>query len=229
MLKNLMSALQTGKRWAIVLVGVALFYNPLAWAQNQVSNPNLDTQLAPWAQFLSSAPDPVGAGSLTWVSTPDVNNNPSSGSAADTIDTSAPETNAAAGMSQCVNFAATTVSVVNYGMSFQVPSATTADGSINATVEVRLFSAANCSNFIAGGSQGRTINPGLPADSIWYSASDPAFAVMPPALAQSAQIRAYLRETDADATALNYTVYFDKVFLALNGTTPVRLKDFRVD
>lgn len=202
-------------------------------AQNIAPNQNFDTQLAPWAQFVSSAPDPNGSPVTgpTWLSNVDINNNPNSGSGFVDIDTSQPAANAASGIAQCVNFASTAVSLVNYGINVRVPAATTTDGSINATVEMRLFSGAGCAGFITGGSQGRTLITGTASNTAWYFLGDSSF-VPPgaPVMAQSAQIRAYLREVNGGTpSAAAYQVDFDAAHLVLNSTTPVRLQSFDVE
>ena len=202
-------------------------------AQNIAPNENFDTQLPPWAQFVSSAPDPVGAPVTgpTWLSNVDINNNPLSGSGFVDLNTSQPQANAASGIAQCVDFASTSVSLINYGINVRVPAATTTDSSINATVEMRLFSGAGCSGFITGGSQGRTLIAGTASDTTWYLLGDSNF-VPPgaPVAAQSAQIRAYLREVNGgDPSVAAYRVDFDAAHLVLNSTTPVRLQSFDVE
>jgi hypothetical protein len=198
-------------------------------AQNLVPNPNFDTVLAPWAQFLSSAPDPVGVGAApVRVAAPDFNASAGSGSALVDINTTTPATNAASGIAQCFNFTATPVNFVNYGGSFLVPATTITDSSINATVEVRLFAGANCTTFITGGSQGRTFLPGL-ATATWFTATDNNF-VLPgtlPVTVASAEVRGYLRQTLSPQA--DYKANFDKFFLVLNSTTPVRLLNFGVE
>ncbi len=211
-----------GLSFALAAIGAA-------HAQNIVPNPHLDTQLPPWTAYLSAAPDPAGAGSVAWVASPDSDNSPASGSASVVIDTSTPATNAASGMHQCIAFSTTTVSFVNYGMSVQIPAATSADGSVNATIEVRLFSDASCTNFIAGGTQGRTIVAGVPSDTTWYTVGDTNLVVSPAQAAQSAEVRAYLRETSTAPSAQSYSAFFDKFHLVLNSTTPVRLQEFGVE
>lgn len=212
---------------------------PLLWiavtatAQNIAPNQNFDTQLAPWAQFVSSAPDPNGAPVTgpTWLNNVDINNNPASGSGFVDIDTSQPQANAASGIAQCVDFGSTSVSLVNYGINVRVPAATTTDSSINATVEMRLFSGAGCTGFIGGGSQGRTLIAGTASDTVWYFLGDSSF-VPPgaPVAAQSAQFRAYLREVNGGVpTVAAYQVDFDAAHLVLNSTTPVRLQSFDVE
>ena len=162
--------------------------------------------LAPWAQFLSSAPDPVGVGAgPVRVASPDFNASAGSGSALVDINTTTPATNAASGISQCFNFAATPVNFVNYGGSFLIPATTTTDSSINATIEVRIYAGANCTTFISGGNQGRTFLPGL-ATATWFSVTDNSF-VLPgaPVSASSAEVRGYLRQTgDAASTQTDY-------------------------
>jgi hypothetical protein len=201
-------------------------------AQNIVPNPGFDTTLIPWTQFLSSAPDPNGAGAAPiWIPV-DINNSPSSGAGQVNIDATTPAGDAASGIVQCVNFAAaTSINFVNYGMSFRVPAATTGDGAINATVEVRLFSSAGCSGFITGGSQGRDLLAGLPSDTNWYTVGDTSLAPPgAPVMAASAEFRAYLREVNGvGPTTASYTVDYDAAHLILNSTTPVRLQQFDVE
>ena len=196
-----------------------------------IANQNFDTQLAPWALFQSSPPDPNGAGSSAFLGTVDINNSPTSGSGRVTIDASQPAANAASGISQCVDFASTSVSLINYGIFVRVPAATTTDASINATVEMRLFSGAGCSGFIGGGTQGRTLIAGTGSDTTWYPIGDTSF-VPPgaPVTAQSAQIRAYLRQVNGGSpSTTSYVVEFDAAHLVLNVTTPVRLQQFDVE
>lgn len=208
-----------------------LFMTAPVFAQNLVQNPNFDTALAPWTQFLSSAPDPAGAGTATWVATPDLNGNPASGSAAITIAASPALQNAASGITECFALAGgTMVSSVNYGASFRLPTTNPADGGANATIEVRLFSDAACGNFIsgAGGSQGQDIVAGIPNNATWLTIADGNFQPpSAPLAAGSAQVRAFLRKTGASANA--YGMNVDHVFLFLNGATPVRLQEFSVE
>jgi hypothetical protein len=147
------------------------------------------------------------------------------------IDASQPAANAASGIAQCVDFAATSISLINYGIFVRVPTATVTDASINATVEMRLFSDAGCNGFISGGSQGRTLIAGTGSDTTWYPLGDANF-VPPgaPVTAASAQIRAYLRQVNGGSpTAASYIVEFDAGHLVLNATTPVRLQQFDVE
>lgn len=202
-----------------------------AAAQNIVINPNFNAPvtLVPWTQFLSSSPDPTGVGASPSAATsPDVNSSPTSGSALTDINATTKAVNAASGISQCIDFGSTTVNFVNYGASIFVPVATTTDGGINATVEVRLFSGAGCSGFITGGSQGRTFVAGLTTNT-WYGIGDSGFS--PPGgsvSASSAEVRAYLRQTGAP-TQNDYKVNFDNFHLVLNSATPVRLQQFDVE
>jgi len=215
----------------LVFPGLLLFFAAGSQAQNIVPNATFDTQLSPWTTFLSSAPDPVGAGAApVWVSN-DIGNSPSSGSGQVDINTSAPAGDAASGIAQCVNFPSTLVTLVNYGISVRVPTTTTTDNSINATVEMRLFSGANCAGFVTGGSQGRNLVVGLASNTTWYAVGDTGFT--PPggsATAMSAEIRAYLREINGvGPTTTAYQADFDAARLVLNSSTPVRLQQFDVE
>jgi len=215
----------------LVFPGLLLFFAAGSHAQNIVPNATFDTQLSPWATFLSSAPDPVGAGAApVWVSN-DIGNSPSSGSGQVDINTSAPAGDAASGIAQCVNFPSTLVTLVNYGISVRVPTTTATDNSINATVEMRLFSGANCAGFVTGGSQGRNLVVGLASNTTWYAVGDTGFT--PPggsATAASAEIRAYLREINGvGPTTTAYQADFDAARLVLNSSTPVRLQQFDVE
>jgi hypothetical protein len=216
-------------RTAATLVFVACV--PGAHAQTIVPNPNLDTQLPPWSQFLSSAPDPVGAGAApTWVASPDMTGSTLSGSAAVHIDASG-SANAVSGMAQCFDFgSAATVNFFNYGMSFWVPPSTTEDGSVSATVEVRLFSGSGCSGFLSGGSQGQILTAANVTHSTWYNVGDNSFVPTgAPVLAASAEVRGYLRKTSVTPTQSDYPINLDHFVLVLNSTTPVELIHFDVE
>jgi len=208
-------------------VGVATH----AAAQNIVLNPdfNAPVTLVPWTQFLSASPDPTGVGAApAAAASPDAGNSPTSGSALTDINATTPAVNAASGISQCIDFGTTTVSLLNYGASIFVPAATTTDGAINATVEVRLFANAGCNGFITGGSQCRTFIAGLSTNT-WYAIGDSGFT--PPGgsvSAASAQVRAYLRQTGGP-TQTDYKANFDNFHLVLNSATPVRLQQFDVE
>lgn len=215
--------------WLIVALSLAA----PGHAQNVVTNPNFDTVLAPWAQYLSADPDPIGAGSApTWVASPNINGG-ASGSALVDIKpspTTPDATNAASGISQCVNFAPVNVNFLTYGGSFFVPAATTADSNISANIEIRLFSAANCSGFITGGTQGQTFVTGI-NNATWFSLSDTNFSPpgpLPVSVA-SAEIRGVLRQETATLAQNDYKANFDKFFLVFNSTTPVRLQTFSVE
>lgn len=206
-----------------------------ASAQSIVLNPNFDTDLASWTKLLSAAPDPVGAGADPQrVASPD-DNGGASGSALIDITTSPTQgdaTNAASGISQCIDFHTTPVSVhfVDYGMNFLVPATTADDSSIAAIVEIRLYADANCATFVTGGNQGRTIVSGLASDTAWYLAEDDNF--LPPVdgvSVASAEIRGFLRETGAALAQTDYKINVDRFFLRINTATPVRLLDFKVD
>jgi len=216
----------------LVFAGLLLFVASSP-AQNVASNQNFDTGLSPWGQFLSSLPDPTGTGAApSWLAAIDYSNNAGSGSAQVDIDATTPAADAASGIAQCVNFiAATPVNLVNYGINIRVPTTTSTDGSINASVEMRLFSATNCAGFISGGSQGRQLLIGLASNTTWYSLGDTSF-VPPgaPVVAASVEFRAYLRQVNGvGLSTTDYKVDFDGAHLVLNITTPVRLQAFEVD
>jgi len=199
-------------------------------AQNLLTNPNFDIvpQLGSWSTYLSSAPDPTGTGAAPAWNTADYTNSVASGSAL--TDTTVPGANSASGIAQCAPFSSTSVSTVNYGIGVRVPAATTTDGAVNATVEMRLFSNNDCTGFLAGGTQGRTLILGLASDTNWYLIGDAAFMPASPVLAQSAQLRAYLRQVNGTApTTTDYKVTFDAAHLLLNTSTPVRLQQFDVE
>jgi len=221
----------TGSAIRAVLVLVVMCFATHAQAQNQVVNPDFNSVLLPWTQFLSSAPDPVGAGAApVRVASPDFNGSALSGSALVDINATVAAPDAASGITECVSFTPILVTFVNYGGSFLLPATTIADSAINATVEVRLYSAAGCSGFITGGSQGRTFLPGL-ATATWFTATDNNF-VLPgaPVTVASAEVRGYLRQTGGVApTQTDYKSNFDRFFLVLNNTTPVRLQEFDVE
>ena len=202
-----------------------------AFAQNTVQNPNFATDLAPWTLFVSAPPDPVGSGSATWTAAQDAGDALGvSGAAQVGLDASPTAAHAAAGIHQCVPFAQpTSVLQANYGARFKIPAGDAVDGSVGATVEIRFFSDAACTQFIpgAGGTQGRAIVAGVPDDGFWYSAGDPAFQLPAGAMAQSAEVRASLRKLGSSNQP--YVAYFDDIFLSLNGSVPVSLQGFDVD
>lgn len=201
-----------------------------AQAQNTVLNPNFTTALPPWALALSAAPDPVGSGSAVWTATQDSSGVLGTSGAAQVDLNAAPSTaHAAAGISQCITFAAPTMVLqANYGVRFKIPTSNATDGSVGSTIEIRFFSDNACSLFIAGagGTQGRAISTGVPDDGFWYSASDPSFTPPANTLAGSAEVRASLRKLGSSSTP--YTGYFDDIFLSLNGTVPVSLQSFGI-
>src|SRR3954462_1453541 len=84
----------------LAVMALLMFAAP-AFAQNLVQNPDFNTTLTPWTPYLSSAPDPAGAGTATWVASPDFLGNPASGSAAVTIAASPATANAASGIAEC--------------------------------------------------------------------------------------------------------------------------------
>ena len=210
--------------------------SPIALAQNLSENPNLNSELTPWTPTLSSAPDPAGNGFVNWTNTfNDDNLMNGSGSAHVQLLTSvapASPANASSGIRQCIILpgAPTTVMSAKYGAHFLIPSTgNPAVGLANATIEIRFFSDGNCLDFIpgTGGSQGLDLNGAL-SDTDWYELEDSNFP-MPSGgvVAASAEIRTFLRTTDA--TNDDYLAFFDHIFLALNGTLPVELIQFTVD
>jgi hypothetical protein len=218
---------------ALLLVSAA------SWAQAQtiVPNPYLNTQLAPWTAFVSAAPDPAGSGTApSWTATPDWQNNPASGSAQVNFNTAPLATdailaiNAVSGIAQCVDFAApTSVTFFNYSMAFRAPPALVTDGSLAATVEVRLFSGAGCNGFLSGGSQGQVLSAAQVTNGTWYTLGDTSFEPLDsPVMAASAQVRGYLRQTGS-TTQTAYPINFDQFVLVLNSTTPVSLMHFDVN
>ncbi len=209
-----------------------------ALTQNLTSNPNLNSEITPWTVTLSSAPDPTGIGSTIWTSTfNDDNQMNGSGSAHVQLSTlplpaSPTPANASSGLRQCVALpdAPTAVMSVNYGAHFLIPtSGNPVVGLANATIEIRLFSDGNCLDFIpgTGGSQGLDLNGAL-SDTNWYEVEDSNFPMPGGAvIASSAEIRTFLRTTDA--TGDDYLAFFDHIFLALNGGLPVELMHFSVE
>ena len=203
-----------------------------AQAQTIVPNAQLDGSLPPWTAFTSSSPDPEGSGTPpAWQAAPDVDGNAASGSALIHIATSGPVANAASGMAQCFDFAggAQSVSFLNYGMAFRLPATTTADGSVNATVEMRLFANAGCTGFLAGGTQGQNLTAAGTTAGTWYRLADNSFVPGgAPVSAASVQVRAYLRQTGAVPTQSDYAIDLDHFVVVLNSTTPVELLRFDI-
>ena len=215
-------------QWAVFAVLAALCAS--AKAQNTIQNPNFAADLPPWTLFLSAAPDPAGSGSAAWTATEDAGDAIGTSGAAELgLDANPSAAHAAAGIRQCVTFAQTTVLQANYGARFKIPASDAADGSVGATVEIRFFSDAACTQFIAGagGTQGRAIVAGVPDDAFWYSAGDASFQLPVNTVAQSAEVRASLRKLGTSNQP--YVGYFDDIYLSLNGSVPVSLQSFDVD
>lgn len=221
----------TRASWMIVALLVAAPVH----AQNVLPNPNFDTVLAPWAQYLSADPDPVGAGAAPiWVASPNFSVGVSGSALVDmTASPTTPDaTNAASGISQCVNFTPVAVNFVNYGGSFLVPVATAADSNVAATIEVRLFSSADCvdTDFIDGASQAQTFVTGI-NNATWFTLGDTGFvpAGSLPVSVASAEVRAYLQEQTPTLAQADYKANFDRLVLIFNSTTPVTLMNYSVD
>ena len=194
---------------------------PALHAQTIVPNPHLDTQLPPWAAFVSASPDPAGAGEAPlWQSPPDVNGAATSGSLRVRLTPSLP--NAASGVAQCFDFAVpTSVEFLNYGMAFYVPAAAALDGAVAATVEVRLYSGATQSQTLAAAN--------VPA-ATWYRIADSHFVPNDaPVTVASAQMRGYLRQTGGQPTQADYALNLDHFVVVPNSTTPVSLIRFDVE
>jgi len=220
---------------SILLAGVALVATAASSrAQNVVTNPNFDSALAPWAGFGSTAPDPTGSGAASWTSAHNLDNLPGSGSSDTTLTGLAGQpANASFGIRQCIALPGGPLSVTEarYEASFLARAADNpTDGLGNATVQVRFFSDASCTNFIpgAGGSQGVNLTNGLILDDTqWWTIGDPQF--LPPGgaiTASSAEVSAFIRTVNT--TSNGYHVFFDRFILSLNGTAPVELLGFEV-
>ena len=213
--------------------GLLLVAASAAQAQTIVPNAHLDAQLAPWSTFQSAAPDPAGSGtSPAWQPTPDRDGNPASGSALVHVNTSTPATNAASGIAQCFDFSggATAVVFLNYGMAFRVPAVASIDGSVDATVEVRLYSGAGCTGFLSGGSQGEVLAAPNVVAGTWYRLADTGFVPAgAPVMAASVQLRGYLRQNGVAPSQSDYAIDLDQFLLVLNSTTPVGLQHFDVE
>ena len=225
------SARLHGVSWHLAAFALLIASAPPALAQNTVLNPNFAADLAPWALFVSAPPDPIGSGNATWTAAQDAGNAIGvSGAAQVGLDATPTGAHAAAGIRQCVAFAQpTNVMQANYGARFKIPASDATDGTVGATVEIRFFIDAACTQFIpgAGGMQGRAIVANVPDDTYWYTAGDPAFQLPVNALAQSAEVRASLRKLGTSNQP--YLAYFDDIFLSLNGSVPVTLQGFDVD
>jgi hypothetical protein len=220
---------------AALLAGVAVLATAASSrAQNQVTNSNFDSELAPWAGFGSTAPDPPGSGAASWTGAHNLDNLPGSGSSDTTLTgLAAQPANASFGIRQCIALpgGATSVTEASYEASFLARAADNpTDGLGNATVQVRFFSDASCTNFIpgAGGSQGVNLTNGVILDDAqWWTISDAQF--LPPGgaiTASSAEVSAFIRTVST--TSNGYRVFFDRILLSLNGTTPVELLRFEV-
>lgn len=220
------------RRLTQFLVLWVTFSAPESWAQNLATNSDFEATLAPWSQFLSSSPDPLGAGAAPqWAAVPDYSGN-SSGSAliaiASTASTDA--TNAASGIDQCVPLSLPTpVHFVHYAGSFFVPTSVAIDASVSATLEIRLYADAACTSFLTGATQAEVFLPTL-EKNVWHTLDEDHF-VPPgtlPITVGSAEFRAYLRQAGAALPQNSYSANFDRLVLVFDATTPVRLQEFDV-
>lgn len=214
-----------------IAAGCALvaFAAPASHAQTLVPNAHLNTGLAPWTRFVSSSPDPAGAGEEpAWQSPPDVNSLETSGSAR--VRLSPSSQNAKSGIAQCFDFAApASVDFLNYGMAFYVPAAASLDGATRATVEVRLFSGTGCTGFLSGGMQAQTLAAGVPA-ATWYRVGQTNFKPNDaPVTAASAEVRGYLAQGSGQPMQSDYALNVDHFVLVLNSTTPVTLTHYDIE
>jgi hypothetical protein len=220
---------------SLLLAGLlATAGSSVAFAQNQVVNPDFDSALAPWAGFGSSAPDAAGSGAAVWTAAHNLDNLPGSGSADIALAGQAGQAaNASYGIRQCIALPGGPLQVTEarYEASFLARAADNPpDGLGNATVEVRFFSDAGCTDFIpgAGGSQGVNLTNGaILDDTQWWTIGDGQF--LPPGggiTASSAEVSAFVRLVAT--TGSGYRVFFDRIVLTLNGATPVDLLIFEV-
>lgn len=215
-------------------VCLAATLGPVA-AQNLAQNPRFDGSVAPWATVFSAAPDPVGAGTVAYNGTQDVDGNaPGSGSVQLDVPSVAAAGTARAEIAarECLPVPAgqQPVTEARYSARLRVPVAgNAADSLLNASIEVQFYSDAACATAVEGGSvgEGRVLGSGVPDDAFWYTLADPQFIPAAPLGAQSVEVRlAVTRLADTGSAA---SVQFDNVLVALNGTTPVQLQHFEVE
>jgi len=224
-----------GSSFPVIFVMVWLPAVAPVSAQNIVTNSNLIASLEPWTQEASTTPDPSATGSASWTNVfNDDNTADGTGSAWIQL-TGVPgqPANASIGIRQCVPLPLAPVDVASasYGAHFLAPATgNPIDGLANATVEVRFYSDADCSTFIpgTGGSQGYRLTSAALSDTVWYEIGDWNLA-MPgtPVVASSAEVRVFVRTLAS--TDNGYQVYFDRIWMSLNGTVPVELSKFEIE
>ena len=217
-------------RAVAIAVASVLLAAPALHAQTLVPNPHLDAQLAPWNAFVSSAPDPTGAGEApVWQSPPDVNGAPTSGSSRVRLTPSVP--NAKSGMAQCFDFTSpTSIQFINYGMAYYVPAPAMLDGATAVVTEMRLFSGAGCAGFLSGGTQLQVLSASNLSATTWQRIADNHFVPNDaPVMAASVQVRGYLMQTPGQATQVDYALNLDHFVVVPNSTTPVSLIRFDIE
>ena len=224
-----------GSNFPVALVTVCLLAGTPVSAQNIVTNSNLAENLLPWTQDASAAPDPPATGTASWTGAINDDNTVDATGSGWIQLTGNPgqPANASMGIRQCVTFPMPPVAVssASYGAHFLAPATgNPIDGLAGASVEVRFYSDADCLTFIpgTGGSQGFRMTSGALSDTVWYEIGDSELA-MPAAqiLAASAEVRVFVR-TQA-STDNGYQIYFDRIWMSLNGTVPVELLKFEIE
>jgi hypothetical protein len=220
-----------GRLRALLGLAIALAASP-AVAQNLVANPNFATAMLPewtaWAGDLT----PGGTGTAAWIGTQDVLSDPLSGAAQ--VDFAATPTtpNVAYGIRQCVDLSAVApVTQAKFGAKYKTPTGQTPAEEVSVQVEVFFYSAAGCNaaDFLTGGQAGKVIAAADLSDTVWPGAdvSTPDFDLSATPGALSAEIRGAIERIGTNGTTL--TGYFDNLYLAVNGTTPVELMSFTAE
>jgi hypothetical protein len=210
-----------------------MFASTQASAQSLVTNPNVDGTVVPWATALSASPNPVGVGTTAYNGTQDVDSSPTSGSVEVAVPSGSAVGTADAEVAaiECLAIPGgqQPVTQANYGTRLRVPSTNPTDGTVSASIEVTFFSDNACATPIddAGEGQGRTLVAGVPDDAFWYTLADPAYTPATSLAAASVKVR--LAVTKLADTGSAVTVQFDRIFVSLNGTTPVALQHFEVE
>lgn len=232
-----MNDLRGGSSARVVACCLFVFVSALAGlqasAQSLVNNPNFDGSGTPWATNLSASPDPVGVGTATYDAAQDVDNNASSGSVEVAVPSgsAAGTANAEVASTQCmvIPVGQQPVTQANYGARLRVPTTNPTDGTVSASIEVTFFSDNACATPIddAGEGQGRTLAAGVPDNAFWYTLADPSYIPATPLAAASVKVRLAVTKLADNGSAIN--VQFDRVFVSLNGTTPVALQHFEVE
>jgi len=204
-----------------------------ASAQSLVTNPNFDVAEAPWATALSGPPNPVGVGTTAFNATQDVDGNPGSGSVDVAVPSGSPTGTADAEVAavECmvIPVGQQPVTQANYGARLRVPTTNPTDSTVSASIEVAFFSDNACATPIddVGEGQGRALSAGVPDDAFWYTLADPAYIPATSIAAASLKVRLAVTKLADSGSAV--TVQFDRVFISLNGTTPVGLQHFEVE